>query len=349
MAHALNNASHTSACAELGISVGTNRNQTTLTRHATMNKWSFYRSGSIAANVTTKLMELTAPSNNDKLGDFRGYVHNAIVPTIPADYDRYYGPGGSSFTITFAIFTEQWNLRETSSGSIPYIIIKYYPTASDRTNGTNLIRTLSTLVSETGVTPPVGHTNDQTAKQASASQIIIDTFDVIDVPGGGILYCDVYIGNNGGSTVYGRFGAVVGDSHVDISIFENQNPEIIVSGTVSGMPSGYTVGFLVISASSWRCNDDSPMAGGSIGSPDIDFYIGVHGIFSSSTRSMLCTSVVFRIAYDGSTKDVSLGNISNTIKRDAADTLPGGKTWVYNKDATITWVSGTVSTTYTSC
>ena len=84
MAHALNNASHSSAAAELGIAVGINRNQTTLTRYATMNKWSFYRCGSISPNATTKLMELTHPSNNDKLGDFRGYNHSAIVPTTPS-------------------------------------------------------------------------------------------------------------------------------------------------------------------------------------------------------------------------------------------------------------------------
>lgn len=352
MTHALNNASHTSVCAELGITRGNDRTQTSLTRHASINKWSFYRSGSISANVTTKLIELTAPSNNDKLGDFRGYNHNALTPYLYDGYPSglYYGPGGTSFTFTTIVYLEELNVRELSSGSVPYIVIKYYPSATDRTNGTNVIQTTSTLVSETSVTPPTGHTNNQTAKPSSASQIINDTFDVADIPAGNIVYLDVYIGNNGGSTIYGRFGSSISDSYDEVTIYENQYPEITTSGFITGMPTGYTVGFLVLAASSGNCLDDDPLAyGSSIGLDALNFYVGVHGIFSGAVRSMRCTSVVIRVTYDGATRDISVGTISQNSKSSVSSTLPTGKTWAYNKDANITWVSGTVTTTYASC
>jgi hypothetical protein len=225
MAHALNNCSHTSVCAELGISVGTNRTQTSLTRHASINKWSFYRSGSIAPNASTKLVALTAPSNNDKLGDFRGYNHSAATPATPNDFTNNWGPGGTTITMSFSITVGEMNIREITSGSAPYITVKYYLSSANRSAKTSVQRTFTTAFSETSNSPPTGHTNNQTTRPANSTQIVSDTAfpaSLLTKPND-IVYCDIYISDSGGNEV-ARVGSATTDSYVDVSTHELANP-----------------------------------------------------------------------------------------------------------------------------
>jgi len=216
MAHSLTTASHTSAAAELGIAVGANRQQDTLTRHATINAWSFYRPGSIDPNVTTKLIELTAPSSNDKLGDFRGYNHSAFEP-YPFDVyptGNYWGPGGTYVEFVFQLYLYELNLREITSGSVPYISIKYYMSSANRNSKTGAVRTYTVVATETSNSPPSGHTNSQTQRPASSSQLITDSnFQAayLATPDD-IVYCDLYISNSGGTEI-ARFGTTQADGH----------------------------------------------------------------------------------------------------------------------------------------
>jgi len=255
MAHSLSTASHTSAASELGISVGTNRAQTTLTRHANMNMWSFYRVGSIAPTGTYDLTTLTAPSNNDKLGDFRGYNQSALEP-YPFDVypsGKGWGPGGSTMSLTFQIYTYEWNLVEMLSGSTPYITVRYYISSKTRTagNGTGGVRTYTTAITMTANSPPTDHTNDQLTKQASSSQLFTDAnfpTSLLTTPDD-VLYCDLYISDGSGNQV-ARFGTVQSDGYVNISTHENANP--FVDGCAPNItpPSGYTNGFPVVTNSS---------------------------------------------------------------------------------------------------
>jgi len=351
MAHGLTTASHTSVCAELGISVGTDREQDTLTRYASMNKWSFYRSGSISANATTKLVELTLPSSNDKLGDFRGYNHSANAPFLYDGYPDglYYGPGGTSFDFTTIVYTEELNIWELTGGSTPYIVIKYYPTATDRTNGTNVIKTTSTLVSSTSNTPPTGHTNNQTTKQASASQIINDTFLVSDIPAGNVVYLDVYIGNNGGSTIYGRFGSSISDSYDNITISENQNPTLDGgSFYVGSLPGGYTNMFPIIHSASTPVCTDSILTQTN-GDTTYDFWLCMKGVYGTGTRVRQVTSCTVKLKVGGSDATIATSQaLGYTSKTRLTGTIPAGLSdgnFSYNEDWTvevesITWASG---------
>jgi len=350
MAHALDNCSHTSVCAELGITRGNDRTQTSLTRHASINKWSFYRSGSISANAGTKLIELTAPTSDDKLGDFRGYNHNALTPYL---FDGYpdglgYGPGGSSFDFTTIVYLEELNVRELTSGSVPYIIIKYYPSLTDRTNGTNLIKTTSTLVSESSVTPPVGHTNNQTAKPASASQIILDTFLVSDIPGANVVYIDVYIGNNGGSTIYGRFGSSISDSYDDVTIYENQYPFVDACwGNYSPVPPDYGgnswtfVAIVVTNSSSAKDGADFQEANGS--NTYGTFYWYVYGLCAGIYYRIGNCSVTAQLQGDIATTTIfngTLNSASSTSNQSASGSLSSGN-WAYNDEADVVLTAAT--------
>jgi len=352
MAHALNNCSHTSVCAELGITRGNDRTQTSLTRHASINKWSFYRSGSISANASTKLIELTAPSSNDKLGNFRGYNHSANTPYLFDGYSGglYYGPGGTSFTFTTIVYLEELNVRELTSGSVPYIIIKYYPTSTDRTNGTNVIKTTSTLVSETSVTPPVGHSNNQTAKPASASQTINDTFNVVDIPAGNTVYLDVYIGNNGGSTVYGRFGSSISDSYDNVTIYENSNPTLEGGGNISSPPSGWTALWPIInSASSPICTD--AILTQSNGQTTYDFYVAARGIFGVTARVLAVTSCTVYLRYGGVSYSIATSQALNgtSSKTRLQGTIPSSQNFSYNEAWTVEISVNTWGSAYTNC
>jgi len=358
MAHALNNASHGSAASELGIAVGTNRLQTSLTRHATINAFSFYRPGSIAPSGTYDITTLTAPSNNDKLGDFRGYNHSAQEP-YPFDVyptGKNWGPGGTTMSLTFQIYTNEWNLDEVTGGSTPYITIRYYLTSKTRTagNGTGGSRTYTAAVTMTSNTPPTGHTNNQTTKQASGSQLVTDASfptSLLTTPDD-ILYCDLYISDASGNQV-ARFGTVQSDGYVNISTHEQQAPLIYISGLApTPWPTGvtYTAIYPVISTSNGACNDDSPLAGGTIGTNPITFYFGLHGQ-RSGTKSIGATSVTIRITYDGGTRDVVLGTVVHNSKTQVVSTLPTGKTWAYDKDVYISCIAATFASTptETSC
>lgn len=324
MAHALNNASHTSACAELGITRGNDRTNSSLVRHASVTPWSFYRPGALSISAG-KFITRVAGSNNDKLGDFRGYDHGALTPYLYDGYSGglYYGPGGTSFTFTTIVYLEQLNVREVTSGSVPYIIIKYYPTSGDRTAGTNVIKTLSTLVSETAVTPPAGHTNNQTAKPASASQIINDTFLVADIPAGNIVYLDVYIGNNGGSTVYGRFGTVIADSYDEITIIENLNPTLNGGGNVSPPPSWTTAFPIIHSASTPVCTDS--ILTQTNGATTYSFYLAMRGVDGIVQRIRRVTSCTVSLKVGGVSATIATGQaLGWTSKTLISGTIPAG-------------------------
>ena len=352
MAHALNNASHTSVCAELGITRGSNRTNSSLVRHSSVTPWSFYRPGALSISAG-KFITRVAGSNNDKLGDFRGYDHGALTPYLYDGYSGglYYGPGGASFTFTTIVYLEQLNVREVTSGSVPYIIVKYYPTATDRTNGTNVIKTLSTLVSESGVTPPTGHTNNQTAKPASASQVINDTFLVADIPTGNTVYLDVYIGNNGGSTVYGRFGTVIADSYDEVTITENVAPYITAGSNFSPAPGGQTAAFPLVYTSTSVCGTTNITQ--STGGNTLQFYINAKSVGALGGRVYNLTNATVSVTYDGASKTLYTGAIRvaspTTNKHYINSTLPTGKTWAYNKVAVINITSPTWGATWVSC
>ena len=97
-----------------------------------------------------------------------------------------------------------------------------------------------------------------------------------------------------------------------------------------------------------NCLNDSPISGGTVGTTTIAFYVGMHGIYGVNTRSVAGTNFTIRITYDGSYDDVNLGTLYSSTKKSVSRSLPGSKSWQYNKDATIAVQSVTYGS-YSSC
>jgi hypothetical protein len=267
MAHALNNVSHSSVITELGASWTGGSNDvdnSALVRHASITQWSFYRPGALSVHGTTKLVTRVAGTSDDKLGDFRGYNHTANTPTTPSDFDRNWGPGGTTISLTFVTYVEEWNLRETTSGSVPYISVRYYLSGTNRTNKVSAVRTYTVLASETSNTPPTGHTNNQTQRPASASQIVTDAnfpTSLITKPDD-VLYVDIYISDISGNEV-ARFGAAQTDGHVDVNTHEYSNPFVDGCGPNIGGSPFTTVFPVVTNASNGKNGVDFTESNGS--------------------------------------------------------------------------------------
>jgi hypothetical protein len=277
MAHALNNVSLTSVCSELGITRGNDRTLTSLTRHASINKWSFYRPGSIAPDGSDYI-QLTAPSNNDKLGDFRGYNHSAVTPYTPADYNNVWGPGGTYVTFTFLVYLNELNIKEIFPSTTPYLSVKYYMSSSNRNSQASSVRTYTVAVSLTSNSPPSGHSNNQTQKVASASQLLTDTLfqsGFLTNPDD-VVYCDIYFSDSSGNQV-ARFGSTLADGHVDVATHERQTPWVDSVGTCVSR-SGYTGSRTEINNLASSCTGSDVNL--SIGSSSYSFYLRAVGISS---------------------------------------------------------------------
>ena len=365
MAHSLTTASHSSAAAELGISVGTNRTQTSLTRHATINKWSFYRPGSIAPDGSY-YVQLTAPSNNDKLGDFRGYNHSAFEPYPFPVYPsgKTWGPGGSTISLTFQVYVEETNYRKLYSGSQPYITIRYYMTsaARDARSGGH-VRTYTTTLSETSNSPPTGHTNNQTQRPASASQLITDSAfptSYLASPDD-VIYCDLYFSDISGNEVV-RFGSTLSDGHVDIDTHENQQPFVDCVGPGQTSPTYNPIYIVVTNSSSAKDGADIAATFGSSSYPGLYWYlVGLSGStwYRIGSINVTVTLRIYNPEYGTSgatlqnTTTMLNGNLnvagsSSNQNHSSGGSLASGYTWAYDDvgDMFVTVNSWSGVTTY---
>lgn len=214
---------------ELGISIGTNRLKSSLTRHVNITKWSFFRSGSIDANVTTKLVEFTAPSSNDKAGDFRRYDQSTTTPFTQSDYTHKWGPSGTTTTLIFVITPVDLNIKEIGTGD--YYTFKFYSSAADRTNKTSSVKTHIVAIDYDPVTPPVGHTNNQTSRPDSPQQITVTGVTTSH----SVLYMDSFISDISGNEKI-RFD----DSHTDITMEEYEQALMRCTQSIvsADLPSG---------------------------------------------------------------------------------------------------------------
>ncbi|MHC4647890.1 MAG: hypothetical protein ACYTBJ_20700 [Planctomycetota bacterium] len=294
-------------------------------------------------------MELTAPSNNDKLGDFRGYNHSANTPTTPSDFDRNWGPGGATISLTFVTYVEEWNLRETTSGSTPYISVRYYLSSSNRNSKTSAVRTYTVLASETSNTPPTGHTNNQTQRPASASQVVTDSSfptSLITKPDD-VLYVDIYISDISGNEV-ARFGAAQSDGHVDVDTHEYANPFVDACGpNWTPQPSGYTfVAVVVTSGSGVKNGVDFVESNGSTSYGT--FYWYVYGLKSGTYYRIGSSTVTAVLRIPGGTDTTILSGALNSAgassNESASGTLSASQQWAWDDEADVVLTAANWST-----
>lgn len=228
MALGLTNITASQIATELGITIGVDRDVSDLTRYSSTNKWSFRRCGAIGANASTKLIEYTPFTEDDKGGDFREFNQTSTAPVTEDDFAHKWGPSGSTTTIQITITPNQLNLKELNGN---YYTFKFYSTSSNRTNKTSPIKTDIVAVSFTTVSAPSGHTNNQTQKPTSPQ--IVNVTGVSTAYS--VLYLDSYVSDISGNEI-ARFD----DSYTDITLSEYQQPIMKATGSIpSGdLPSG---------------------------------------------------------------------------------------------------------------
>lgn len=319
---------------ELGITLGNDRTGTSLTRHANISRWSFRRPGSISPNITTKQVNFTALSGNDKIGDFREYNQSASTPTAATDYTQNWGPGGSTMSITLVTTVGELNIKELNA-SATHWGIDIYLSSSDRSSQINKHHSKVIAINFTTVSAPSGHTNNETEKPSSTTQIL----SITDVPTLGIttpddtLYCDVYLTNSGQSFEYVRFA----DSYTDISTHENQNPFVDAYGpNYSPPPSGYT--FVALSVTDSSSNNSAVDFTESNGSTTYGtFYWFLWGLKGSTYYRIGSSDLTVELRIPGKTATEIFNGTLNAAgassNQSASGTLSGSENWEYNDEA----------------
>lgn len=351
MALAANNITVRLVNTELGSPFGATPNDITvkdICAYASQNPFSFYGPWTLGVD-SNKTPIINYGSNNYKLGDFRSYNHSAATPAAANNFTQNWGPGGTTFDLTIVSFPYELNVLGANANA-QYITYNAYLSSANRAAETSRHdRDINSALFST-ITALAGHIRSQTQRIQSTH---IDTFVGMATAGlstpNDTIYLDTYFSDASGNRLV-NLGSVSG-GYTEITTHEKEDPEINVSGNISSPPSGYTVIYPVLATTSGNCLDDSPLAGGTVGTTTIAFYFGLHGIYGSETRSVEATSVTIRITYDGSTKDVVLGTVSHNSKSSVSTTLPGSKTWQYDKDATISVVAATLAATpnYATC
>lgn len=353
MALAANNITVRLVNTELGAPFGATPNDITvkdICAYASQNAYSFYGPWTLATDGS-KNVTISYGANDYRLGDFRSYNHSAATPAAANNFTQNWGPGGTTFDLTIVSFPYELNVLDADSNAI-YITYNAYLSSANRAAETSRHdRDInSALFTDISGTKLADHIRDQDDRIHSTH---IDTFVGMAIGGlstpNDIIYLDTYLSDASGNRLV-NLGSVSG-GYTEITTHERQPPEIFASGNISGPPSGYTVIYPVLAATSGNCLDDSPLSGGTVGTTNISFYFGFHGIYGSDTRAVEATSVTIQIEYDGETKNVVLGTVSHTAKSSVSTTLPGSKTWQYDKDADISIVAATFASTpnYVTC
>jgi hypothetical protein len=316
--------------------------------YASQNPFSFYGPWLLNTDINKNVI-IVYGTNNHRLGDFRSYNHSAATPAAANDFTFYWGPGGTTFDIPITSLPGQLNVLAADSNA-QYITYNAYLSTANRTAETpRHDQDINPALFNT-ITALNGHIRTQTQRVYTT---YIDTFVGMLVAGlstpNDIIYMDTFFSDNSGNRLV-NLGSVSG-GYTDITVHERQPPEILSGLTIPSPPSGYTVMFPVIAATSGNCLDDSPLAGGTVGTTTISFYFGIHGIYGLETRSVEATSVTIQIMYDGEYKNVVLGTVSHSSKTSVSTSLPGSKTWQYDKDAEIWVVAATFASTpnYVTC
>jgi hypothetical protein len=243
------------------------------------------------------------------------------------------------------------NIREITGGSSPYITVKYYLSSSNRDAKTSVQRTYTVAFSETSNSPPTGHTNNQTQRPASGTQLVSDTAfptSLLTTPDD-IVYCDLFVSDVSGNEV-ARFGTVQADGHVDVDTHEYTNPFVDACGpNYSSPPSGYTfVAVLVTNSTSNKDGVDFVESNGS--TTYGTFYWYVYGLKSGDSHyyriGSSTVTAVLRIpgGTDTTIHTGALNAAGASSNESASGTLAASQTWAYDDEADVVITSANWST-----
>lgn len=327
-------------------SPATNMLLSVLAPHANAgNIASFYGTGVLAVDASKNVYWI-APTNNYKLGDFRGYNATATMPAASNNFTQNWGPGGSSVSMTMTSLPQTFNVLFVDSGATR-IYYKAYLSTANRTAETSVYDSQLSSVLFNSITALTGHTRSQTQQIQHPHVQAFNPFDTSGlVTPNDYVYMDTFFANVGGSRVV-NFGDAIANGYTTITMHEYQNPYVDGSGTISSPPAGYTVAYPVVYSTSAACSDSNVTQ--TYGSTSYSFYVGIHGIYGVNTRSMRATSATVTLTIGGTPQVVYSGVISNSSKTLCSGTLSGGRTWGYDEIGYVTISVSSWHSSYTTC
>lgn len=310
MAHSLTTVSHTSAYAELAVSGGPYAaittpakpwNQSTLCRVAGQNPFSLFGPWGLKVNATTKVAEVDYGTSADKLGDFRGYNHDASIPTPPTNFTHAWGPGGISTNLTLVSIIPEFNVLEANAAA-DYIRYNAYDSSAKRlastpsSPGTNRYDTSEEAWLTSAVSPPTGHTRTAATRPQSTHVGAFTGFNTSGLSADQVFYFDMYFADGGADTRLVSLADTVANGFFEVTLHERVVPYADSSGT-SPTRSGYTGSHIEVNNTASSCTGAD--VNQTLGSAAYSFYVRAVG-FSMGLYNLGPTSCTCQIIhYDG--------------------------------------------------
>jgi len=309
MSHSLTTASHTSAYAELAVSGGPYAaittpakpwDNSTLCRVAGQNPFSLFGPWGLKVNATTKCAEVDVGTSADKLGDFRGYNHDAALPTPPTNFTHSWGPTGTTTNITMTSTIPEFNVLEANSLA-DYIRYNAYDSSAKRlaavsSPATNRYDTSEEAWLTSTVTPPTGHTRTATTRPQSTHVGTFTGFSTSGLSGDQVFYFDMYFADGGSDTRLVSLSNTTGKGYFEVTLHQRVTPYADSAGTAPSR-SGYTGSHIEVNNTASSCTGAD--VNQTFGSTAYSFYVRVVGysLGAYNLGPSSCTCQI--IHYDG--------------------------------------------------
>lgn len=305
------------------------------------NKYSFYAPGFLTVDGINDVV-LTPPVVSMKIGDFRRYNHASLTPTPTTSFTLGWGPGGATVDSVLPCFPQAMNIKEFAIYGT-YVTYKFYTSAAARAAEGATVKTFTTALSFSAITPLAGHTRTTNSRVVSTQTPNVTGIPTATSP----LYVDTYISDIAGNRKINFANKANG--YWTLTLHEYVDP--YAYGANSGYPSPPT-GYTAVFASVYTVdNCGTGHVVQSLGS-NYSFKVVAHAIFGGSHRTVDLTNAIIHLIVDGQTTVVKA---SGTLSKDGVSfsgVLSGGATWNYDDAGVVRFASGTTiaaSPDYNSC
>jgi len=270
----------------------------------TQNPFSLFGPWGLTVNATTKVAEVDYGATNYRLGDWRGYNHDAALPTPPANFVHAWGPGGINTNITLVPIIPEFNVLDANSLA-DYLRYNAYDSSAKRaasyspsSPATNRYDTSEEAWLTTATSPPTNHIRTAATRPQSTHVGTFTNFSTSGLGADQVFYFDMYFADGGSDTRLVSLTDTVANGYFEVTLHEKLIPYADSVGT-SVSRSGYTGTHVrvnpVASPSVCAALDDDQ----TFGSAAYSFYVTVVGIASGvyNIGPTSCTCQI--IHYDG--------------------------------------------------
>lgn len=336
----------------------------TLCCHPNNNPLSYYGPGLPGVDVNKNII-FVPPVVKYPLDDFRRYDHQAIPPHAQNASDTYnWGPTATiAVNVVIPWVAEDVNYKAFAEPPVR-VMMKLYATPEHRIAEGPVVKSASGVLSYVSAgTPLAGHSRQSTERLSSGINTLTCTFSTIDlagliIPGSEyidhVFYGELYF-TDGFDARKVNFGTKRGG---DFSIVMHRVKAPYLTGRNTNIPypaPGMVALFPKVKAGGTNICDK---VNGSyiyqldqtFGQTTFDFWvygwcpayndIGRDGLPDGNHYAVVALSnAVINLEYDGASMQVHNGPLTTSGVR-IQGTLPGGKTWQYDKFAEIKFVTG---------